>query len=56
MSEIDIGMTIPDYFGALVRSKGGKSKVHRDVLLRGVKVKAEEAVGMGLVDSAHDSV
>ncbi|KAJ9536878.1 hypothetical protein OSB04_029611 [Centaurea solstitialis] len=55
MSEIDIGMTIPDYFAAMVRSKVGKPEVRRDVLLRGVKAKAEEAVGMGLVDSAHDS-
>ncbi|KAJ0603167.1 hypothetical protein HanIR_Chr03g0147541 [Helianthus annuus] len=31
------------------------AEVRRDVLLRGVKVKADEAVVKGLVDSAYDS-
>ncbi|KAK9068179.1 hypothetical protein SSX86_012290 [Deinandra increscens subsp. villosa] len=55
MSEVDIGMTLPDYFTALVRSKVASPDVRRDVLLRGVRVKAEEAVAKGLIDSAHDS-
>ncbi|KAM7462949.1 hypothetical protein LguiA_031070 [Lonicera macranthoides] len=55
MSELDIGMTLPDYFTALVREKVPSPGARRDVLLRAAKVKAEEAVGMGLVDSAHDS-
>lgn len=54
MSELDIGITLPDYFIAMMRSKVGKPEARRDVLLRGVKVKAEEALAMGLVDSAHD--
>ena len=49
-------MTLPNYFSALVRSKIGGSSARRDVLLRGMKVKGEEALRMGIVDSAaHDS-
>ena len=49
-------MTLPDYFSALVRSKIGRSSAQRDVLLRGMKVKGEETVRMGTLDSvAHDS-
>ncbi|KAI3790689.1 hypothetical protein L2E82_03917 [Cichorium intybus] len=55
MSEIDIGMTLPDYFTAIMRSKVGKPEARRDILLRAVKVKAEEAVAMGFVESAHDN-
>lgn len=55
MSEVDIGMTLPEYFTALVRSKVSKPEVRRDVLLRGVKVKADDAYVKGLIDSAHDS-
>ena len=48
-------MTLPDYFSALVRSKIGGSSARRDVL-RGMKVKGEKAVRMGIVDLAtHDS-
>ncbi|KAA8527743.1 hypothetical protein F0562_035388 [Nyssa sinensis] len=55
MSELDIGITIPDYFTAMMRSKVTSVAARRDVLLRAVKVKAETAVAMGIVDSAHDS-
>ena len=45
ISKVDLAMTLPDYFST-----------QRDVLLRGMKVKGEEAVRMGIVDSAeHDS-
>ncbi|KAK1418850.1 hypothetical protein QVD17_27997 [Tagetes erecta] len=54
MSEVDIGMTLPGYFTALVRSKVAKPSVRRDVLLRGVKVKGDEAVVKGLVDAVFD--
>ena len=59
MSEVDLAITLPDYFTALVRSKiggsgsgSGSDSARRDVLLRGMKVKGEEAVRMGIVDSA----
>lgn len=55
MSEVDLGLTFPDYFTALMRSKIGSASALRNVLLRGMKVKGEEAVRMGIVDSAHDS-
>ncbi|KAD4178162.1 hypothetical protein R6Q59_021710 [Mikania micrantha] len=55
MSEVDIGMTLPDYFTAAIRSKVAMPEVRRDVLLRGVKFKADDAVVKGLIDSAHDN-
>lgn len=55
MSEVDIGLTLPDYFTALMRAKVGKPEVRRDVLLRGVRVKGDDAQVKGLVDSVHDS-
>ncbi|KAK6145972.1 hypothetical protein DH2020_019841 [Rehmannia glutinosa] len=55
MSELDIGMTLPDYFTALIRGKIGSAAARREVLLRSAKVGAEAAVKMGIVDSAHDS-
>ncbi|KAL2465581.1 Enoyl-CoA delta isomerase 2 [Abeliophyllum distichum] len=55
MSELDIGMTLPDYFTALIRAKIGSASARRSLVLRATKLKAEEAVEMGIVDSAHAS-
>ena len=56
MSEFNIGLTFPDYFTALMRSKIGSTSARHDILLVGSKVKGEEAERMGIVDSAaHDS-
>ncbi|XP_071687651.1 enoyl-CoA delta isomerase 2, peroxisomal-like [Rutidosis leptorrhynchoides] len=55
MSELDLGMTLPEFCIALVRSKASTPEVMRDVLLRGMRVKADDAVAKGLIDSAHDS-
>ncbi|KAF9677702.1 hypothetical protein SADUNF_Sadunf08G0135000 [Salix dunnii] len=55
MSEVDIGLTIPDYFNALIRAKVGSPSARRDVLLRGAKVRGDEAVSMGIVEGAHDN-
>ncbi|KAK4482805.1 hypothetical protein RD792_009975 [Penstemon davidsonii] len=55
MSELDIGMSLPDYFMALIRGKVGSASSRRDLVLRAAKVTAEEAVGMGIVDSTHGS-
>ncbi|XP_057957403.1 enoyl-CoA delta isomerase 2, peroxisomal-like [Malania oleifera] len=55
MSELDIGLTLPDYFTAVLRSKIGDPAARRRVALSAAKLKAEEAVKMGIVDSAHVS-
>ncbi|XP_058113048.1 enoyl-CoA delta isomerase 2, peroxisomal-like [Magnolia sinica] len=55
MSELNIGLPFPDYFMALMRSKIGGLKARRDVVLRAAKIKAAEAVEMGIIDAAHDS-
>ncbi|CAI9761335.1 unnamed protein product [Fraxinus pennsylvanica] len=55
MSELDIGMTLPDYFTALIRAKIGSASARRNLMLRAAKVKADEAVKMGIVDSAYAS-
>lgn len=54
MSEVDIGLTLPDYFSAVVRTKVGSAAARREVLLRGRKVRGEEAVAMGIVEEAHE--
>ncbi|XP_042488947.1 enoyl-CoA delta isomerase 2, peroxisomal-like [Macadamia integrifolia] len=55
MSELDIGLTFADYFMALMRSKINSPIARRKVALAAAKVKADEAVKMGMIDSAHDS-
>ncbi|KAJ8764572.1 hypothetical protein K2173_006444 [Erythroxylum novogranatense] len=53
MSEVDIGLSLPDYFVSTFRAKLGSVIALRDVLLRGEKVKAGDAVRLGIVDEAH---
>ncbi|KAH0658526.1 hypothetical protein KY289_027274 [Solanum tuberosum] len=53
MSELDIGMTLPDYFMAMIRSKIGSAGAQRDLVLKTAKIRGEEAVRLGMVDSAH---
>lgn len=55
MSEIDIGMSFQDYFMDMMLAKFGSRRNLRDMVLGGVKVKGEEALRRGIVDSAHDS-
>ncbi|ESQ56161.1 hypothetical protein EUTSA_v10026117mg [Eutrema salsugineum] len=56
MSEVDIGLPLPDYFSAMFVAKIGTSIARREMLLSGKKIKGEEAVALGIVDSAaHDS-
>jgi enoyl-CoA hydratase/carnithine racemase len=55
MSEVDIGLTIPDYFAAMFVAKISSAAARRDVLLGGVKFRGEQAVKLGIVDVAHDS-
>ncbi|KAG9447863.1 hypothetical protein H6P81_013991 [Aristolochia fimbriata] len=55
MSELDIGLPYPDSFMAMMRAKIANPAVRRDVVLRSAKVKAAEAVKMGIVDAAYDS-
>ncbi|KAL0367002.1 UNVERIFIED_CONTAM: Enoyl-CoA delta isomerase 2, peroxisomal [Sesamum radiatum] len=55
MSELDIGMTLPDYFTALIRAKVGSAGARRELVLLAAKVGAARAAEMGIVDSAHGS-
>ncbi|XP_004296616.1 PREDICTED: uncharacterized protein LOC101309819 [Fragaria vesca subsp. vesca] len=55
MSEVDLGLPLPDYFVAAFRAKIGSNSARRNILLRGMKVRGEEAVRMGIVESAHES-
>ncbi|XP_043701615.1 enoyl-CoA delta isomerase 2, peroxisomal-like isoform X1 [Telopea speciosissima] len=55
MSELDIGLPFPEYFMTLMRSKISSPIARRNVVLKAAKVKADEAVKMGMIDSAHDS-
>lgn len=55
MPEVDLGLPLPGYFAAVIRSKIRSPAVMRDLVLGGAKLTAAEAVRMGIVDSAHDS-
>uniref|UniRef100_A0A2P2Q2N5 Delta(3)-Delta(2)-enoyl-CoA isomerase n=1 Tax=Rhizophora mucronata TaxID=61149 RepID=A0A2P2Q2N5_RHIMU len=55
MSEVDVSLSLPDYFAALFGAKIGSASARRDVLLRGVKVRGQDAVNMGIVEAAHNS-
>ncbi|KAM7255078.1 hypothetical protein ACFE04_020319 [Oxalis oulophora] len=55
MSEMDIGLAMPNYVFAMFVAKVSSASARRDMLLRGVKVRGEEAMKMGIVDEVHDS-
>ncbi|XP_010529004.1 PREDICTED: enoyl-CoA delta isomerase 1, peroxisomal-like [Tarenaya hassleriana] len=52
--ELDVGLVVPAWYMPLIHLKISSSAARRDVVLASAKVKAEEAVKMGIVDSAHD--
>ncbi|PIA57849.1 hypothetical protein AQUCO_00500043v1 [Aquilegia coerulea] len=55
MSEIDIGLTFADYFMELMRAKFGSPNNLRDFVLQGMKVRGEEGVKRGIIDSVYNS-
>ncbi|KAJ4722642.1 Enoyl-CoA delta isomerase 2, peroxisomal [Melia azedarach] len=55
MKEVDIGISLPDYFTALFRSKVGSAKDLRNIVLTPKKISGEEALGMGFVEAVYDS-
>lgn len=56
MSELDIDHVIPAWFIAIVDAKVGDAAARRKIVMQAAKVTAKEAVRLGIVDSAHDSV
>lgn len=54
MSELDIGLTMPEYFKTFFREKVQAAR--REVLLRARKLRAEEAAKMGIVDEVCEGV
>ncbi|RWR88710.1 enoyl-CoA delta isomerase 2, peroxisomal-like protein [Cinnamomum micranthum f. kanehirae] len=55
MSELDIGLMIPDYFMAVLREKIPAAGARREVVLRAGKLTAVRAAEMGIVDKAYNS-
>ncbi|KAF6135791.1 hypothetical protein GIB67_028647 [Kingdonia uniflora] len=55
MSELNIGLTIPQYVLKFLRSKIVSPMALRNVVLRASKLNAKEAMAMGIEDSAHDT-
>ncbi|KDP44994.1 hypothetical protein JCGZ_01494 [Jatropha curcas] len=55
MSEMDIGLVIPNWFVRLLKCKIGDAKVRQEVIMMAKKLTAEMAVERGIVHSAHDS-
>ncbi|CAH9095367.1 unnamed protein product [Cuscuta epithymum] len=53
MSELDIGLPLPEYFTAIIRSKVGSHAARRALVLKASKLRAAEALKLGLIDSAH---
>ncbi|CAH9103941.1 unnamed protein product [Cuscuta europaea] len=53
MSELNLGLPLPEYFSTVIRSKVGWHSARRTVVLRASKLRAEEALGLGLIGSAH---
>ncbi|KAL6626936.1 hypothetical protein ACP70R_030662 [Stipagrostis hirtigluma subsp. patula] len=54
MSEVDAGIKIVDFFAELLREKVPDAVTRRDLLLRGDRMTAAEAVRRGIVDAAVD--
>ncbi|XP_058183901.1 enoyl-CoA delta isomerase 1, peroxisomal-like [Rhododendron vialii] len=53
MSEMDIGLPVPAWFVAVIRSKIGSPAARREVLLRAAKLTAAAAEGMGVVEAVE---
>jgi enoyl-CoA hydratase/carnithine racemase len=50
MSEVDMGYPLPPYFMAVLRAKITAAQALRDVVLRGARLRAPQAMEMGIVD------
>ncbi|KAK7374815.1 hypothetical protein VNO80_08256 [Phaseolus coccineus] len=55
MSELDINLVIPAWFCALVEAKVATPAARRHIVMTAAKLKAEDAVRLGVIDSAHSS-
>lgn len=55
MSELDIGLKIPRWFVAMVKSKVRDPAAWREIILKASKITAVAAVEKGIVDLAYDS-
>ncbi|CAI0374970.1 unnamed protein product, partial [Linum tenue] len=55
MSEVDLGIPLPDYFTVLFRAKIGSVSARRDALLRGTKIRGADAARLGIVDGVKGS-
>ncbi|XP_002528449.2 enoyl-CoA delta isomerase 1, peroxisomal [Ricinus communis] len=55
MSEVDIGLVIPEWFNAILKCKIGDYNVRRDVVLIAEKLTAKVALEKRIIHSAHDS-
>lgn len=55
MSELDIKLVIPEWFAAVLNAKIGSPAARREVVMKAAKLTAEEALRLGVIDSAHGS-
>ncbi|KAJ4830404.1 dodecenoyl-CoA isomerase [Turnera subulata] len=53
MSEVDIGLVMPEWFVVLLESKIGDYNARREVVLMGAKLTGEKAEARGIVHSTH---
>ncbi|KAL8103023.1 enoyl-CoA delta isomerase 1, peroxisomal-like [Apium graveolens] len=55
MSEVDIGLKMPDWFMTVLKCKIGSPAVWRDLVLKGRKMTAEVAVEKGVIEAACEN-
>ncbi|KAL9297451.1 hypothetical protein ACSQ67_023347 [Phaseolus vulgaris] len=53
MSELDISLVIPAWFVALLEAKVATPAARRLIVMTAAKLKAEDALPLGVIDSAH---
>ncbi|KAK7295704.1 hypothetical protein RJT34_18615 [Clitoria ternatea] len=56
MSELDINLVIPAWFVAVVEAKVGSPSARRHIVMNAAKLTAKDALRLGVIDSAHDTV
>ncbi|XP_061338361.1 enoyl-CoA delta isomerase 1, peroxisomal [Gastrolobium bilobum] len=55
MSELDIKLVVPAWFVAIVDAKVGSPAARREIVMKAAKLTANEALRLGVIDSAHDT-
>ncbi|XP_022635811.1 enoyl-CoA delta isomerase 1, peroxisomal [Vigna radiata var. radiata] len=55
MSELDISLVLPVWFHVILEAKVAMPAARRHIVMTAAKLKAEDALRLGVIDSAHSS-